>query len=112
MFCSLYVYACLALDKRAINSRFADVWICAQPFLGSAVSYDSGELGFFPPLMSVRAMYSLTFVALPYTNLLAYWLRGTLFSILDSAIHPDAFHYDWTGCTHAQLPLLTILDNN
>ena len=77
----------------------------------SAVSYDSGELGFFSPLVSVRAMYSLAFVGLPYANLLAYWLRGALFGILDSAIHSDAFHYDWIGCIYAQLPLLSILDH-
>ena len=33
--------------------------------LVSAVSYDSGELGFLPPLVSVRVMYSLRFVGLP-----------------------------------------------
>ena len=56
-------------------------------------------------------MYSLGFAGLPYANLLAYWLRGTFFSIIDSAIHPDAFRYDWTGCIYAQLPLLRILDH-
>ena len=85
-----------------------------QPFLVSAISYDSGELGFFPfpSLVSVRAMCLLAFVGLPYANILAYWLRGTFFSILDSAIYPDAFHYDWIGCIYAQLPLLIILDHN
>ena len=102
---------CVSL-ARAVDLRFADVWICEQPFLVSAVSYDSGELGFFPPLVSVRAMYSLGFVGLPYANLLAYWLRGALFGVLDSAIHPDAFHYDRIGCIHAQLPFLSILDHN
>ena len=55
-------------------------------------------------------MYSLASVGLPYPNLLAYWLRGAFFSVLDSAIHPDAFHYDCVGCIYAQLPLLNILD--
>ena len=47
-------------------------------------------------------MYSLGFAGLPYANLLANWLSGTFFSIIDSAIHPDAFRYDWTGCIYAQ----------
>ena len=105
-FCGLYAGGCLA---RAVEVRFADVWICAQHFLVSAVSCDPGELGFFPPLVSVRAVYSLAFVGLSCANLLAYWLRGTLFGVLDSAIHPDAFHYDWIGCVYAQLSLLNIL---
>jgi len=36
-------------------------------------------------------MYSLTSVGLAHAKLLAYWLRGTFFSILDSSIRPDAF---------------------
>jgi hypothetical protein len=46
-------------------------------------------------------MYSLAFVGLLYANIhiLAYWLHGTFFGVLDSAIRPDAFHYDWIGST-------------
>ena len=61
--CSLYACACLV---RAVNLRSVDVWIYAQPFLVSAVCYDSGELGFSS--MPVRGMYSLAFVGLPYPN--------------------------------------------
>ena len=55
-------------------------------------------------------MFSLASVGLPYANILAYGLRGTFFGVLDSAIYPDAFHYDWIGCIYTQLPFLNTLD--
>ena len=62
-------------------------------------------------LALVFGMYSLASLGVPHENLLAYWLRGTLFGVLDPAVHPDAFHYDWIGCIYAQLPLLRTLDS-
>jgi hypothetical protein len=100
-----------SIDALFFHLRVADVWFCVQPFLGSAVSYHSGELSFFSQLMSVWGMYPLVLIGLPHANLLAYWLSGTFFSVLDSAVYPDAFHYDWIGCIYAQLPLLKTLDS-
>jgi hypothetical protein len=48
------------------------------------------------------------FVGLPHTNILAYWLCGTSFCILDPTIHPNAFHDDRIGYVYAQLSLLNI----
>ena len=49
------------------------------------------------------------FVGIPHANILTYWHSGTSFCILDSTIHPYAFHNDRIGCIYAPLSLLNRL---
>ena len=97
----------LALDRRAFIHALLTYGSACSLFSGlpSATTQVSG------PLALIFGMYSLASVGVPHADLLAYWLRGTLLSVLDPAVHPDAFHYDWIGCIHAQLPLLRTLDS-
>ena len=102
---------CMCVSLPSINALF----IYALLTYGSACSLFSGlssaTTQVSGPLALVFGMYSLASVGVPHANLLAYWLRGTLFCVLNSAIHPDASHYDWIGCIYAQLPLLRTLDS-
>jgi hypothetical protein len=52
------------------------------------------------------------FVGIPHANILTYWHRGTSFCILDSTVHPYAFHNDRSGCICAQLSLLNSVPNH
>src|SRR6266566_8508425 len=52
------------------------------------------------------------FVGIPHANILTYWHSGTYFCILDSTMHPYAFHNDRIGCIYAQLSLLNRLPDH
>jgi hypothetical protein len=109
-------FVCMCVFRPSIDAllficAFADERFCGQPFLRSAVGYHSGERAFFFQFLSVLGMYSLASVGVPHTNLLAHWFCGTLFGVLDSAVHPDAIHSDWIGHIYAQLPVLRTLDS-
>src|SRR6266567_8734077 len=52
------------------------------------------------------------FVGIPHANILTYWHSGTSFCILDSTIHPYAFHNDRIGCIYAPLSLLNRLHDH
>jgi hypothetical protein len=103
-----FVCMCVSLPSRSPRFFYALLMYGSVYSLFSGLPSATTQVS--GPFALVFGMYSLASVGLPHANLLAYWLRGTLFSVLDTAVHPDAFHYDWIGCIYAQLPLLRALD--
>jgi hypothetical protein len=66
---------------------------------------------YFRHQLETRLTYS-AFVGIPHANILTYWHSGTSFCILDSTIHPYAFHNDRIGCIYAPLSLLIRLPDH